>query len=315
MDEDRAIFVAGHRGLVGSAIVRALRAAGTATVLTRTRDELDLTDQNVVDRFFASERPARVFLAAARVGGILANTTYPADFIRDNLLIQTHVIDAAHRHGVEKLLFFGSSSLYPRDCPQPMREEHLLTAPLEPTHEPYAVAKIAGVKMIASYRRQFGFAGISVMPTNLYGPGDRFDPQDSHVVPALIRKFHDAKVSGASCVTLWGTGTPRRELLHVDDLADAALFLMDTYDDDPIVNVGCGDDLSVAELAGLVREVVGFGGEMRFDARNPDGAPRKLLDVSRLTALGWRPKISLEDGLRATYAWYCEHIAIAGPDR
>jgi len=307
------IFVAGHRGLVGSAIVRSLGRAGGAAVLTRSREELDLTDQEAVNRFFASERPARVFLAAARVGGILANTTYPADFIRDNLLIQTHVIDAAHRHGVEKLLFFGSSSLYPRNCPQPMREEHLLTAPLEPTHEPYAVAKIAGVKMIASYRRQFGFVGISLMPTNLYGPGDHFDPDDSHVVPALIRKFHDAKVSGSSSVTLWGTGTPRRELLHVDDLANAALFLMDNYDDDPIVNVGCGHDLSIAELAGLVREVVGFRGEVRFDASKPDGAPRKLLDVSRLTALGWRPKISLQDGLRETYAWYCEHVATAGP--
>jgi len=312
MGENETIFVAGHKGLVGSAIVRALASAGHREVVTRTREELDLTDQGSVNRFFEGTRPDYVFLAAARVGGILANTSYPADFIRDNLLIQTHVIDAAQRHGAKKLLFLGSSSVYPRDCPQPMREDYLLTAPLEPTHEPYAIAKIAGIKMIASYRRQFGFAGISLLPTNLYGPGDRFDPQDGHLVPALIRKLHEARVSGSSSVTLWGTGTPRRELLHVDDLADAAVFLMKAYDDDSAVNVGCGHDLSIAELADLIREIVGFTGELRFDASKPDGTPRKLLDVTRLTALGWSPKISLEDGLRATYAWYCEHGPTAG---
>ncbi|MCX8007875.1 MAG: GDP-L-fucose synthase [Coriobacteriia bacterium] len=309
MDSASRIYVAGHTGLVGSAIVRRLSAGGFEQVITRSHDELDLTRQAAVDAFFERERPEYVFLAAAKVGGILANATYPADFIRDNLQIQTNVIDAAHRFGAKKLLFLGSSCIYPRYAPQPMREEHLLTGPLEPTNEPYAVAKIAGIVMVRSYRRQYGFNGISLMPTNLYGPGDNFDLETSHVIPAMIRKFHEAKVAGEPSVTLWGTGTPRREFLHVDDLADAAVFLMERYDGEDIVNVGVGEDITIAELGLLVQAIVGYRGQIVWDTSKPDGTPRKLLDVSRLHALGWRARIGLREGVEATYRWYLDNLA------
>lgn len=306
MNKESKIFVAGHRGLVGSAILRKLRSLGYRNLITRTRDELDLRDQAAVDRFFEAERPEYVFLSAAKVGGILANSTYPADFIRDNLQIQTNVIDAAYRSGSKKLLFLGSSCIYPKHAPQPMKEEHLLTGPLEPTNEWYAVAKIAGIKMAQAYRRQYGFNTISLMPTNLYGPGDNFDLETSHVIPALIRKFHEAKERGESRVVVWGTGKPRREFLHVDDLADATVFLMQRYDGEAFVNVGVGQDISIRDLAELIREVVGFEGEIRFDTSKPDGTPRKLLDVSKLNALGWQARISLRDGLQQTYRWYLD---------
>ena len=309
MNHASVIYVAGHTGLVGSALMRALTAEGFASLLTRELEELDLTDQAATRRFFAECRPEYVFLAAARVGGILANMTYPADFIRDNLLIEANVIDSAWRSGVKKLLFLGSSCIYPKLAPQPMREDCLLTGPLEPTNEPYAVAKIAGLRMAQAYRRQHGFNAICLMPTNLYGPHDNFDPQDSHVVPALLRKFHEARLSRAPAVTVWGTGQPRRELLYVDDLAAAALFLMRNYDSGEIINVGTGEDVSIAELAELTREVVGYSGEIRFDSSKPDGALRKLLDVSRLRALGWRPQISLRDGIERTYQWYVGRAA------
>lgn len=312
MNKSDKIFVAGHRGLVGSAIVRRLEGEGYSRVLTRSRAELDLANQGAVRRFFEAERPEYVFLAAAKVGGIRANDAYPADFIRDNLLIQTHVIDAAYRAGTRKLLFLGSSCIYPRLAPQPMKEEYLLTGPLEPTNEWYAVAKIAGIKMCQAYRRQHGFNAISLMPTNLYGPGDNFDLQNSHVLPALIRKFHEAKATGIGEVTVWGTGTPRREFLHVDDLADAAVFLMNRYDGAEIVNVGVGEDVSIRELATLIKEVAGFEGELVFDASKPDGAPRKLLDVTRLTRLGWRARIALPEGVRSTYGWYSKSLDNAG---
>lgn len=307
MNATERVFVAGHRGLVGSAIVRKLRADGYTNLLLRTREELDLRSQDSVGRFFASEKPDYVFLAAARVGGILANDTFRAEFVRDNLLIETNVIDAAHRHGVKKLLFLGSSCIYPKHAPQPIKEEYLLTGPLELTNRPYAVAKIAGIEMIDAYRAQYGFHGISLMPTNLYGPNDNFDLQTSHVLPALIRRFHEALVSGAREVVIWGTGTPRREFLHVDDLADACFFLMRTYDDPQILNVGVGDDVTIRELAEIVKEAVGFSGSLVFDARKPDGTPQKLLDVSRLHALGWRARIPLRRGITETYRWYIQH--------
>jgi len=310
MQPEARIYVAGHRGLVGSAIVRRLRAAGFANLLVRDRSDLDLTRQDAVDAFFRAERPHFVFLAAAKVGGILANDRHPAEFLRDNLAIQTNVIDAAYRHGTRKLLFLGSSCIYPKHAPQPMPEECLLTGPLEPTNEWYAIAKIAGLKMCQAYRRQYAFAAISAMPTNLYGPGDNFSLQGSHVLPALIRKFHEAKESGSPQVEVWGTGTPRREFLHVDDLADACLFLMQHYDAEPWVNVGWGSDLSIAELAGLVARTVGYAGELRFDPSKPDGTPRKLLDVSRLQGLGWRPRIALPEGIASTYRWYLDHRAM-----
>lgn len=303
--QEGGVFVAGHRGLVGSAIVRRLQAAGQGgRLLLRSRNELDLTDQTAVDAFFARERPSQVYLAAAKVGGILANDSRPAEFIHENLAIQTNLIHSAWRHGVRKLLFLGSSCIYPKHAPQPMPEDCLLTGPLEPTNEWYAIAKIAGLKMCQAYRRQYGFDAICAMPTNLYGPGDNFSPSGSHVLPALIRKFDEAVQQGADEVEIWGTGTPRREFLHVDDLADACLYLMDHYSDAPPVNVGWGEDVSIAGLAALVGEATGFTGRLRFDPSRPDGTPRKLLDTTRLAGLGWRPSIRLEDGVRSTVAWY-----------
>jgi GDP-L-fucose synthase len=305
------IYVAGHRGLVGGAVERALRERGYQNLVLRTHAELDLTDQAAVRAFFERERPEGVILAAARVGGIHANNTRPALFIRDNLLIQDNVIDAAYRSGVAKLVFLGSSCIYPKFAPQPIHEDSLLTGALEPTNEWYAVAKIAGIKMCQAYRREFGFNAISLMPTNLYGPGDNFDLQNSHVLPALIRRFHEAKLRGDSQITVWGTGTPRREFLHVHDLADAIVHLLETYDAEPIVNVGWGEDVTIRELATLVAEVAGFRGEVGFDASKPDGTPRKLLDTTRLRALGWQPRIPLREGIEGTYAWFRQHVADA----
>jgi GDP-L-fucose synthase len=307
MNQDSNIFVAGGRGLVGSALCRALTARGYHRVLAPARGALDLRDRAAVDRFFAAERPEYVFLAAAKVGGIVANDTYPADFIRDNLEIQTHVIDAAYRNGTRKLCFLGSSCIYPRLAPQPLMESSLLTGPLEPTNQWYAVAKIAGIMMCQAYARQYGFQAISVMPTNLYGPGDNFDLQTSHVLPALLRKFDVAKDTGSGHVTVWGSGTPRREFLYVEDLADALCFLMERYASPEIINVGCGVDVTIAELARSIADIVGFRGELVFDRSKPDGTPRKLLDVSKIRALGWAAKTSLPAGIRATYDWYLAH--------
>ena len=306
---DAPVFIAGHAGLVGSALVRRWQAAGHRNLLLRRRSELDLTDQAAVEVYFAAEKPVYVLLAAAKVGGIHANDTYPAEFLRDNLAIQTNVIHSARKHGVQKLLFLGSSCVYPKLAPQPMNEDYLLTGPLESTNEWYAIAKIAGLKMCQAYRRQYGFNAISVMPANLYGPGDNFDLQNSHVLPALIRKFHEAKQANAAEVEIWGTGTPRREFLHVDDLADVCYFLMERYNDPQLINVGWGEDLSIADLARQVAEVVGFRGALRFDLSKPDGTPRKLLDTARLMALGWRPRIRLAEGLRSTYDWYRQQVA------
>jgi GDP-L-fucose synthase len=305
---DSAIFVAGHRGLVGSAIVRRLRADGAPHLLLRDRAELDLRSQAAVEQFFAEHRPGQVYLAAAKVGGIEANRSQPAQFLRDNLQIQTNIIDAAQRHGVRKLLFLGSSCIYPREAPQPMVEESLLTGPLEPTNQWYAIAKIAGLKLCQAYRREFGFDAISAMPTNIYGPGDNFDLKNSHVLPAMLRKCHEARAQHASAVEVWGTGTPRREFLHVDDLAAACVYLMQHYSEELPINVGWGEDVSIAELAQLVADTVGFRGSLKFDPTKPDGAPRKLLDTRRLTALGWRPGIRLKEGLASTYDWYCSHL-------
>jgi len=297
------VFVAGHRGLVGSAICRRLQSEGIEAIVA-TRSELDLADQRAVEAWFEQHAIDQVYMAAAKVGGIHANDTYPAEFLRDNLVIQTNVIHAAWKHGVSKLLFLGSSCIYPKLAAQPMVEDSLLTGPLEPTNEWYAIAKIAGIKMCQAYRKQYGFDAISVMPTNLYGPGDNFDLENSHVLPALIRKFHEAKAAGAESVEVWGSGTPRREFLHVDDLADACVFLMQNYSSPDIVNVGWGKDISIAELADLISGVVGFGGGLEFDPSKPDGTPRKLLDTSRLAALGWQPRIELEAGIASTYDWY-----------
>jgi GDP-L-fucose synthase len=305
---DSRIYVAGHNGLVGSAIARRLRADGASQLLLRSSKELDLRQQAEVERFFAEQRPQYVFLAAAKVGGIEANRSHPAQFIRDNLQIQTNVIDAAYRNGTRKLLFLGSSCIYPRLAPQPMPEDCLLTGPLEPTNQWYAIAKIAGLKMCQAYRREFHFDAICAMPTNLYGPGDNFNLLESHVLPALIRKCHEAKLRESTAVEIWGSGTPRREFLHVDDLADACVYLMRTYSDEAPVNVGWGVDVSIAELARLVADTVGYKGELRFDLSKPDGTPRKLLDTSRLTALGWTPKISLDAGLISTYQWFLTHL-------
>ena len=298
------IFVAGHRGLVGSAIRRRLEAAGCGNIILRSHRELDLTRQAEVEAFFASEKPEYVFLAAAKVGGIWANSSYPAEFIYQNITIQTNIIHASYLSGVKKLLFLGSSCIYPRDCPQPMKEEYLLSGYLESTNEPYAVAKIAGIKMCQSYNRQYGTRYISVMPTNLYGPEDNFDLETSHVLPALIRKFHEAKERGLTEVVIWGTGTPRREFLHVDDLAGACVFLMEHYDGSEIVNIGVGEDQTIRELAEMIAEVVGFDGKLQFDPTKPDGTPVKLLDVGRLNRLGWKARIPLRNGLAETYEWY-----------
>lgn len=301
MRPESRIYVAGHRGMVGSAIVRRLRADGFTNLVLRAHAELDLTDQVAVDAFFASERPEYVFLAAAKVGGIHANSTYPADFIRDNLAIQTNVIHSAWKHGVRKLLFLGSSCIYPRDCPQPIKEEYLLTGPLEPTNEWYAIAKIAGIKLCQAYRKQYGFDAICAMPTNLYGPGDNYHPENSHVVPALIRRFHEAKLRGDKDVAIWGTGTPLREFLHVDDLAEACLLLMRRYSGEQIVNVGSGEEVSIARLAQLIAEAVDYRGRLVFDASKPDGTPRKLLDASTIHALQWQASIPLISGLVETH--------------
>ena len=304
MERKSKIFIAGHRGMVGSAILRRLKDSGYNNLLFRTHKELDLARQEEVVEFFDRERPEYVFLAAAKVGGIWANSTLPADFIYSNLAIQTNAIHSSYLFEAKKLLFLGSSCIYPRDCPQPMKEEYLLSGYLEPTNEPYAIAKIAGIKMCQSYNRQYGTNYISVMPTNLYGPNDNFDLETSHVLPALIRKFHEAKIKGDKAVEVWGTGSPRRELLHVDDLADACVFLMKHYDGSDIINIGVGRDLTVGELAEMVRTIVGFEGNLRFDHTKPDGTPLKLLDVSKLNALGWRAKIPLEEGIERTYQWY-----------
>ena len=318
MDKHARIYVAGHRGLVGSAIVRNLEAKGHTHILKRTHAELDLTDAAATDAFFAEHKPEYVFLAAAKVGGIVANNSYPAEFIRDNLVIQANVIHSAWKHGVTRLMFLGSSCIYPRLAPQPMKEAHLLTGPLEPTNRPYALAKIAGIEMCWSYNRQYGTKYLAVMPTNLYGPGDNYHPENSHVIPALLRKFHEAKQRGDKTVTIWGTGTPRREFLYSDDMADACVFLMKLPDDrytsllgsdesvsgrfePPLVNVGVGEDVTIKELAELVGKVVGFDGKLVFDTTKPDGTPRKLMDVSRLNGMGWQASTSLQGGLANAY--------------
>jgi GDP-L-fucose synthase len=307
MDQNSRIFVAGSRGLVGSAIVRRLEAEGATRLLTATREQLDLRDQAAVNYWFRANRPEFVYLAAGTVGGIFANSSRPAEFIYDNMLIHATVVHAAHQYGVKKLLYLGSSCIYPRMAPQPMKEEHLLTGLLEPTNEPYAIAKIAGIKLCEAYRKQYGANFISAMPTNLYGQNDNFDLAQSHVLPALIRKFHDAKVQGNAEVTIWGTGSPRREFLHVDDLADACVFLMEHYDQIGHINVGTGEDLSIRDLANAVRDVIYPAATLRFDTTKPDGPPRKLLDVSRLHALGWKHRIGLQKGLASTYEWFLQH--------
>ena len=321
-DKNAKIYVAGHRGLVGSAVVRELKRRGYMNLLLRTHAELDLTDKAAVERYFEQERPEYVVLAAARVGGILANNTYPADFIRDNLNIQNSVIEASYRNGVERLLFLGSSCIYPKLCPQPIREEYLLTGPLESTNRPYALAKIAGVEMCWSYNRQYGTRYLAAMPTNLYGPDDNFDLNTSHVLPALLRKAHTATTQGERTLTVWGTGTPRREFLHSDDAAGACVFLLeleaDRFDEllredaAPLVNIGTGEDLTIKELAEMMARVVGFGGELVFDPTKPDGTPRKLLDVGQMHRLGWRHSIELEDGLQRTYAAVRESFERSG---
>lgn len=302
MEKSEKIFVAGHRGLVGSALVRKLQGAGFENLLLRTSRELDLRRQEQVERFFEQEKPVYVFLAAARVGGILANSSFPGQFIYDNLMIQANILECSRIHGVKKLLFLGSSCIYPRDCPQPIREEFLLTGPLEPTNEAYAIAKIAGIKMAQAYRKEHGCNFIAVMPTNLYGPNDNYDLEASHVLPALIRKFHEAKMNREAFVTLWGTGSPMREFLHVDDLADACLLLMDHYDNGEIINIGSGKDLSIRELAEIVREIVGYKGEISWDTTKPDGTPQKLLGIEKLSEAGWRSRIGLREGIASTYA-------------
>lgn len=304
---DSPIFVAGHRGLVGSAVLRALNGRGFTNILTATREQLDLRDQAAVNYWFKANRPEYVFLVAGTVGGILANSTRPAEFIYDNLMIHATVVHAAHLFGVKKLLYLGSSCIYPRNCRQPMKEEDLLSSYLEPTNEPYAIAKIAGIKLCQAYRRQYGCNFISAMPTNLYGPCDNFDLESSHVLPALIRKFHDAQEGGKKQVTIWGTGNPRREFLYVDDLADACLFLMDQYDEENHINIGTGEDLAIRDLAETVRDIVYPEAILEFDTSKPDGTPRKLLDLTRLHQLGWRHQVELYQGIRTTYEWYSEN--------
>jgi GDP-L-fucose synthase len=301
------IFVAGHNGLVGSAIIRKLSADGYKGILTVSRSNLDLTNQANVNTFFQSFKIDYVFLAAAKVGGIMANSMFPADFIRDNLYIQCNIIDAAMKNKVKKLMFLGSSCIYPRMSSQPIVEDSLLTGPLEPTNEAYAIAKIAGIKMAQAYRKQFGFNSVCVMPTNLYGPNDNFDLESSHVLPAMIRKMHDSKVAGSTSVTLWGTGSPRREFLHVDDLASALVFLMDQYDGDQILNIGYGDDVTIFNLAQMVKDAVGYEGEIVFDSSKPDGTPRKMIDSSKIQKMGWKPSISLDEGIKSTYKWFLDN--------
>ena len=298
------IYVAGHRGLAGSAIYRALKKAGYQNIITRTHSELELLEASEVRAFFSETKPEFVFLAAAKDGGIHANRSYPADFIRENIVVQTNVIHEAGKHDVNKLVFLGSSCIYPKLCPQPMKEEYLLTGELEPTNDAYALAKIAGIKTCQSYNHQYGTNFISVMPTNLYGPNDNFHPEDSHVLPALIRKFYEAKIASEDVVKIWGSGNPRREFIHSDDLADAILFLMDNYDDPEIINVGCGMDQTIRELAETIKEVSGFTGRLVFDSSRPDGTPQKVLDTSRINALGWEPKVPLKEGLKKVYQWY-----------
>jgi GDP-L-fucose synthase len=310
MDKNAKIYLAGHRGLVGSALLRQLQAEGYGNLVLRTSSQLDLRDQGACSAFFQQERPDYVLLAAAKVGGIVANESFPAQFIYDNLMIQSNVIHASYLSGVTKLLLLGSSCIYPRLAEQPIREESLLTGPLEPTNEPYAIAKIAGIKMCQSYNRQYGTRFICAMPTNLYGPNDNFDLTTSHVLPALLRKFHEAKRDSAASVTVWGSGTPYREFVHVDDVAQASLFLMENYEGGEPVNVGSGEELSIAELAGRIAAVVGFTGEIRFDASKPDGTPRKLCDVSKIHQLGWHHKITLDQGLHDVYAWYLAHETV-----
>ena len=298
------IYVAGHKGLVGSAIVRAIEAEGKHTWIGQTRAELDLLDRKAVFAFLAKEKPDAVVIAAAKVGGIHANNSFPVEFLSQNLQIETNLMDGAHAAKIQKLLFLGSSCVYPKLAPQPIKEEYLLTGELEETNEAYALAKISGLKLVQAYRKQYGHKWISAMPTNMYGPGDNFDLENSHVLPALIRKFHDAKTQGNDSVTLWGSGTPRREFLHVDDLASACLFLIGSYDDDVAINVGVGEDISIKDLAALIKSVVGFQGDIEWDSSKPDGTPRKLLDVSRIESLGWKATINLEDGIRSTYEWF-----------
>jgi GDP-L-fucose synthase len=310
MEKNSKIYIAGHKGLVGSALVRKLENQGYSNIITKNHSQLDLIDQKAVEQFFNEEKPDYVFLAAAKVGGILANDTYPAEFIYDNLMIQNNVIHNSYKSGVKRLLFLGSSCIYPKHCPQPMKEEHLLTGPLEPTNSPYAVAKIAGIEMCWSYNRQYGTTFIPVMPTNLYGPNDNFDLETSHVMPALIRKFHEAKINNDKSVTIWGTGTPRREFLHVDDMADACVFLMNSEnetllkDKKPLFNIGTGKDISISELAELIKDITGFDGDIVYDKTKPDGTPQKLLDVSKIKALNWSPASKLDSGISGTYNWF-----------
>jgi len=307
MEKNSKIYLAGHRGLVGSAISRKLRAEGYNNLVLKTKDELDLMDQSAVALFFKKTKPEYVFLAAAKVGGILANNTYPAQFIYENLQIQNNIIHQSYLNGVKKLLFLGSSCIYPRECPQPIKEEYLLTGPLEPTNEPYALAKIAGLKMCQSYNRQYGTNFISVMPTNLYGPNDNFDLDDSHVLPALIRKFHEGKINSSPTVVVWGTGSPKREFLHIDDLADACVFLMNNYNDSEIINIGTGVDITIKKLAELIKNIIDYKGEINWDTTKLDGTPRKLLDVSKVESLGWRHKIDLRQGLAMTCDWFLKN--------
>ncbi|MCK6694686.1 MAG: GDP-L-fucose synthase [Thermoanaerobaculia bacterium] len=309
MEKSSKIYIAGHSGMVGSAILRRLQAAGYENFVLRTSGELDLRHQPEVQEFFRREKPDYVFLAAAKVGGIVANNTYRAEFLYDNLMIEANVIHAAWQNGVKKLLFLGSSCIYPKMAPQPLKEEYLLTGLLEPTNEPYAIAKIAGIKLCDAYRAQYGCNFISVMPTNLYGPNDNYHPENSHVLPALIRKFHEAKRDNAPFVTLWGTGAPLREFLHVEDLADACYFLMERYDEPGFINIGVGEDLSILELARLVRRIVGYTGEIRHDLSKPDGTPRKLMDVSKLASLGWKAKTGLEEGIKNVYKAYSKNLS------
>jgi len=307
MDKDSKIFVAGHRGLVGSAIVRELQRQGFNNLVFKTRQELDLLNQQAVADFFSSEKPEYVFLAAAKVGGIMANKNHKAEFIYENLVVETNIIHSAYQSGVKKLLFLGSSCIYPRDCAQPIKEEYLMTGPLEPTNDAYALAKIAGIKLCQSYREQYGFNAIAVMPTNLYGPKDNFDLETSHVLPALIRRFYEAKDNNLPAVTLWGTGQVYREFLYVDDLANACVFLMNRYDDQEIVNIGTGEDLTIKELAETIKKIIGYNGELNWDSSKPDGTPKKLLDVSKLEQLGWKYKTDLQSGLEKTFDWYIKN--------